>query len=142
MTSTVSAPIAVERDARFRIGWIILLGAAALMTLNHAVLTFVLRQPVLFIGFAAFNLYALVVIAIPFRRHERWAWYSTWILPVGLAAPGFTDPNIAIFYYAIAAACVVGLLLTRRGFFTAERWGPAGTPPRQNSTENREGASL
>ncbi len=121
MTNTGSTPIAVEHDARFRIGWIILLAAAALMTLNHAVLAFVRGQPVLYMGFAAFNLYALVVIAIPFRRCDRWAWYATWILPIGLAAPAFTDPNIAIFYYAVAAACVVGLLLTLRGFFSADR---------------------
>jgi hypothetical protein len=70
------------------------------------------------VGFAAFNLYALLVIYIPFRRREKWAWYTTWILPVGLAAPAFIDTSIAIFYYSVAAACVVGLLLTLQEFFT------------------------
>jgi hypothetical protein len=31
-------------------------------------------EPVLFFGYAAFNLYALLALAIPFRRWEPWAW--------------------------------------------------------------------
>jgi hypothetical protein len=119
----MSAMLNVSQNIRFKSGWIILLIAAGLMTLNHAVLTFVLDNAVLFMGYAAFNLYALVMIVIPFRLHEKWAWYATWILPVGLAAPAALadDPNIAPFYYAVAAACVVGLLLTMQDFFALER---------------------
>ena len=111
----------VSHNARFKTGRIILLVAAVLMTLNHAGLVFVLDDPVLFMGYAAFNLYALLVIAIPFRRREKWAWYATWILPIGLAAPAALagDANIMPFYYAVAAACVLGLLLTMREFFAA-----------------------
>jgi hypothetical protein len=87
------------------------------MTLNHVGLMFALDEPVLFMGFAAFNLYALVVIAIPFRRYEKWAWYATWILPIGLVVPAYADPNIALFYYPVAAACGLGLLLTMPDFF-------------------------
>src|SRR6266540_4004642 len=89
----MSATVNVGQNARFKTGRIILLVAAALMTLNHFGLIFVLGEPVLFMGFAAFNLYALVVIAIPFRRHEKWAWYATWILPIGLAAPRSPTPT-------------------------------------------------
>jgi hypothetical protein len=118
----MSATVNVSHNARFKTGRIILLVAAALMTLNHAVLMFVLDDPVLFLGYAAFNLYALLVIAIPFRRHEKWAWYATWILPIGLAAAALAgDPNITLFYYGVAAACVLGLLLTMREFFAVER---------------------
>ena len=87
------------------------------------VLMFVLDNPVLFMGYAAFNLYALLVIAIPFRRQETWAWYATWILPIGLAGSAAlaADPNITPFYDAVAAACVLGLLLTMRDFFAGER---------------------
>jgi hypothetical protein len=94
-----------------------LLSAAALMTLNHGVLIVALDEPVLFIGYIAFTLYALLVIALPFRRLEPWAWYTTWLLPAGLAAPGPFAPDIAALYYAVAASCVVGLLLTMRPFF-------------------------
>ena len=115
----MAATVNVGHTSRFQIGRIILLVAAALMTLNHSVLLFALDEPVLFMGYAAFNLYALLVIAIPFRRHEKWAWYATWILPIGLALPA-TDPKLAPFYSIVAAACVVGLLLTRRDFFAVD----------------------
>jgi hypothetical protein len=119
----MAATINVGHTSRFQIGRIILLVAAALMTLNHAVLMFVLDNPVLFLGYAAFNLYALLVIAIPFRRCERWAWYATWFLPIGLAVSAAlaADPKITPFYGAVAAACVLGLLLTMRDFFAAGR---------------------
>ena len=117
----MSTLVNVGHNARFKTGRVILLVAAALMTLNHFGLIFALDEPALFIGYAAFNLSALVVIAIPFRRHEKWAWYATWILPIGLAAAAYTDPNIAILYYAVAAACVLGLLLTMQDFFAADR---------------------
>ena len=118
----MSILINVGHTSRFHIGRIILLVAAALMTLNHTVLLFALNKPVLFMGYAAFNLYALIVIAIPFRRHEKWAWYATWILPIGLAGSAVlaADPNITPFYDAVAAACVLGLLLTMRDFFAVD----------------------
>jgi len=110
----------LARDFRFKSGWMIVLVSAALMTLNHLSLMFILDDPTLFAGFAAFNLYAVLVILIPFRRGEKWAWVTTWLLPIGLAAPAFIAGNgtIAIFYYAVAAICVLGLLLTMRDFFS------------------------
>lgn len=106
-----------RQDVRFRVGQFLLLGAASLMTLNHGVLIFVFDDPVLFIGYTAFTLYALVVIALPFRRRELWAWCATWLLSIGLGMAGLFAPDIALFYYAFAAICVVGLLLTMRAFF-------------------------
>jgi hypothetical protein len=64
----MSANVNVGQNSRFKIGWIILLVSAALMTLNHLGLIFILHDPTLFTGFAAFNLYAFLVILIPFRR--------------------------------------------------------------------------
>jgi hypothetical protein len=61
-----------------------------------------------------------VIIAIPFRQHARWAWYTTWILPTGLAIPAFSNPNIAFFYLTVAAAGVAGLLLAMPDFFSIE----------------------
>ena len=112
-----TATIVPAQNTRFKVGWIILIVLAALMTLNHLALIFFLDEPVLFTGFAAFNLYALIVILIPFRRGEKWAWLATWILPIGLALPASTDPNLAIFYYGVAAMCVLGLFLTMQEFF-------------------------
>ncbi len=119
----MAATVNVGHTSRFHIGRIILLVAAGLMTLNHLSLMFIIGDPVLFMGYAIFNLYALVVIAIPFRRCETWAWYATWILPIGLAASAALagDPNITPIYYGVAAACVLGLLLTMRNFFAGDR---------------------
>jgi hypothetical protein len=118
---SVSADLTSSQSRVFSAGWIFLSISSALMTLNHFVLTFVLTEPVLFLGWTAFNLYALLVIAIPFRRLERWAWYATWILPVGLTAGAFFAPDIALFYYSVSAVCALGLLLTMRSFFTVEQ---------------------
>jgi hypothetical protein len=118
---SASATFTVGQNPLFKTGWIVLLLSAALMTLNHFVLIFFLDNPSLFIGWTAFTIYALLVIAIPFRRLEKWAWFATWILPIGLAAGGFTAPDIAAFYYVVAAACVLGLLLILRDFFAVDR---------------------
>ena len=117
----MSAAVNVGQNRRFKIGWIVLLVAAGLMALNHFMLMFVLDNPVLFLGFGAFNLYSLLVVAIPFARRERWAWYATWILPVVLAAVGFMDRELTLIYSVVATACVVGLVLTVREFFSVDR---------------------
>ena len=105
-------------NTRFKFGWITLLVAAALMALMHFSLIFFLDEPVLFTGFAVFNIYALIVIWIPFRRGEKWAWMTTWLLPIGLALPAALDPDIMIFYFAVAAICVLGLVLSMQTFFS------------------------
>jgi hypothetical protein len=104
-------------NTRFKFGWIALLVSAALMALMHFSLIFILDEPVLFTGFAVFNLYALIVILIPFRRGEKWAWMTTWLLPIGLALPATLDPDIMTFYFVIAAVCIVGLVLSMQTFF-------------------------
>ena len=121
---SVSATGNVGQSAVFKIGWVVLLVSAALMTLNHFGLIFFLDDPILFTGWGAFNLYALLVIAIPFRRLEKWAWYATWIFAIGLAAGGFTAPDVAVLYYAVTAVCVLGLLFTMRDFFALDRRVP------------------
>jgi hypothetical protein len=108
----------VAHNARFKFGWIALLVSAALMSLTHFSLIFILDEPVLFTGFAVFNLYALLVIFIPFRGGQKWAWMATWLLPIGLALPAALDPDIMFFYFAVAAICVLGLLLTMPAFFS------------------------
>jgi hypothetical protein len=111
---------ALAQNFRFKMGWTILLILTALMTVNHIALPFYSpSDSTPAIGFAAFNLYALVVIWIPFRRYERWAWYTTWILPAGLALPAIleSNPGIVIFYSTVSAVLVLGLLLTLRDFF-------------------------
>ncbi len=106
------------QNTRFKAGWIILLVSAALMTLGHLSMIFVLDEPTLFIGHTAFNLYAFLIILIPFRQGKKWAWIATWILPVVLVLTASFVPEIVPYYFGMAAVCVLGLLLTMRDFFS------------------------
>jgi hypothetical protein len=112
------AKTTLTQNSRFKVGWILLLVLDVLMTVNHFTLIFFLDEPNLFIGFTLFNLYALLVIWIPFRQGEKWAWLATWLLPIGLALPASTDPDIALYYFGVAAMCALALLLTGREFFS------------------------
>jgi hypothetical protein len=107
--SAASIPM---RNNRFKVGWILLLSISLLMTLNHTVLIFVLNEPILFIGWAAFNLYATLVLWIPFRRGERWAWFFSWISVIALASLIMFDSQVGPIYVGAAAVMAVGLLLT------------------------------
>jgi hypothetical protein len=109
-----------NRSTAFKFGWIILLVLSVLATLNHIVLAFVMTdEATLFLGWAAFNLYSTVVLYIPFRRGEKWAWYTSWILVIGFAAPIlFSQESFAVYYLGAAVVMAVGLLLTRPAFFS------------------------
>jgi len=92
-------------------------------TLNHIMLP-VYGDPIaLSMGWTGYSLYAVVVLVIPFRRGERWAWYSTWILVIGFASTVFAaDPEIAAEYlvaagYLIAASVMALCLLSTRAEF-------------------------
>jgi hypothetical protein len=110
------------KNTSFKAGWIVLLVSAALFTLGHLSLIFVFaNEQTLFIGHTAFNLYAFLVILIPFHEGKKWAWLATWILPVGLALTGAFDAQIAPYYFGMAAVCALGLLLTMRPFFSSSK---------------------
>jgi hypothetical protein len=112
--STDSAP---TQSTGYKIGWWMLFVLAILMTLNHLVMMFVLpAEFVLFAGWTGFNLYALLVLHIPFRKGEKWAWNATWILPIVTLSPLNGDPTIAPYYIGAAVLFVVGLFLTRSAF--------------------------
>jgi hypothetical protein len=66
----------IHSDA-FTIGWIVLLAPTALFTFLHVLLMFTMEgETTLFMGWVAFNLLTGVVLCIPFRRTEKWAWYD------------------------------------------------------------------
>jgi|SRR5579859_856033 len=111
-TQTMAAP-----GTTFKIGWIALLAISGLAALNHIILAFVMKdQATLFIGWASFNLYSTLVLYVPFRRGEKWAWYTSWILVMGFAVTIFFDTQIGLFYLGAAVVMAVALLLTRPDF--------------------------
>ena len=102
----------------FKIGWIVLLFISVLATLNHLMLPAYGDDVGLAIGWTGYSLYAIVVLAIPFRRGERWAWYSTWILVIGFAIPILINQEIYVVAYLIAAGLMaLCMLLTAPAFF-------------------------
>ena len=118
----MSTNVSFGQNSRFKMGWIILLVIAALMTLGHfGLIFFFMDERVLFAGLASSNLYAFLVIYLLFRRGEKWAWVVTWTLPALALLIAVTNPSLAIYYYGVAAVCVLGLLLTMRDFFSQSR---------------------
>lgn len=108
----------VTRSTTFKIGWIALLVISGLAALNHIILGLaMMNEATLFIGWAAFNLYSTIVLYIPFRLGERWAWYTTWILVVGFASTILFSAAIGVYYLGAAILMAVSLLLTRSAFF-------------------------
>jgi hypothetical protein len=65
---------------------------------------------------AGFNVFALLVILIPFKRHERWAWYALWMLPQQWLFQFLFLPDLA--YLVLAELTTFGLILPYRSFFS------------------------
>jgi len=109
-------------SAAFNVGWIVLLILSALATLWLIILMFtIVDEAPLFMGWAAFTLYTTLVVYIPFRRGERWAWYSTWIQAIVFAsAIFFGTPEITMKYLVAAGLMALCLLLTGPAFFRKE----------------------
>jgi hypothetical protein len=66
-----------------------------------------------------FNVLALVVILIPFKRHERWAWYALWMLPFHWLLQFVFFPDLA--YLMLAVLTTAGLILPYRRFFSSTK---------------------
>ncbi len=65
-----------------------------------------------------FNVLALVVILVPFKRHESWAWYALWMLPLQWLSQFVLFPDFA--YLMLAVLTTVGLVLPYKKFFPRE----------------------
>jgi hypothetical protein len=114
----MSTQTEVTHSDTFIIGWIVLMFVAVLATLNHIMLPLYGDNVPLAIGWTGYSLYAILVLAIPFRRGERWAWYSTWILVVGFAIPILIiQESYTVAYLTAAGVMAFTLLLTRPAFF-------------------------
>src|SRR5215208_3818221 len=63
-----------------------------------------------------FNLLALVMSLIPYRRGERWAWFTLWMLPLGWVSQFVFLTDVS--YLVLALFTTVGLVLPYRRFFS------------------------
>jgi hypothetical protein len=113
-------------------GWVILL-ASTLLGIFAAVFTtlpprYVISSPIfenaypiigaLGIALVGFNIFALVMILIPFRRGERWAWYTLWMLPLFWLSQFVLAADLP-YYLVLAIITSVGLVLPYRRFFSS-----------------------
>jgi hypothetical protein len=115
-----------------RYGWVIL-SASALLGIFAAVVTAIppaymeLSSPffenvypimgALGIASVGFNIFALVVVLIPYRRYERWAWYTLWLLPLMWLSQFVLAPDL-YYYLVLAVLSSVGLVVPYRRIFT------------------------
>jgi hypothetical protein len=62
------------------------------------------------------NILALVMSLIPYRRGERWSWFTLWMLPLGWVSQFVFLPDVS--YLVLALLTTVGLVLPYRRFFS------------------------
>jgi hypothetical protein len=117
--STKTTPTA---SAAFEIGWRFLLAISALFALWHIILMFTIAgETTLFMGAVALNLLTAIIVYLPFRHGEKWAWYSIWIQVIVFAAPFFiTHESYTGTYLIVAGLMALELLLTSSAFFRKE----------------------
>jgi len=124
--------IAVIREKRAyeKYGWMILSASAilgivaALMTTLPPISWFwnpVFESAYSIMGawgvtWVGFNILALVIILIPYRRYERWAWYTLWMLPLLWLSLFVFSPDLP--YLMLALLTAAGLVLPYRRFFS------------------------
>lgn len=130
--------VAISRGERAyeSYGWVILL-ASALLGIVAAVLMaippeyirsspiFELAYPLmatLSIASIGFYMFAVAVILVPYRRCERWAWYTLWLLPLMWLSQFVLAPD-RLYYLALAIMTTVGLILPYRRFFSRREGG-------------------
>jgi hypothetical protein len=68
-------------------------------------------------AWVGFNIFALVLSLIPFRRGERWSWYTLWMLPLMWLSQFVLAPDLP-YYLVLAIVTAFGLILPYRRFFT------------------------
>ena len=131
-TDTIRVDMTTRRKERAyeRYGWMILSASAVLGIVAAVVTTF----PSLYVfssslyegvypmlgalgtALVGFNILALVVSMIPYRRGERWSWFTLWLLPLEWVSQFVFSPDLT--YLVLALFTAVGLALPYRRFFS------------------------
>jgi hypothetical protein len=63
-----------------------------------------------------FNILALAITLVPYKRGERWAWFTLWLLPLGWVSQFVFLPDVT--YLVLAFLTTAGLVLPFRKFFS------------------------
>lgn len=106
--TTSAAPSSSAVRVAFAIGWWVLFLVVALFAINHIAGIWLIAnssdESQMFELFGALNLLSAVVLLVPYRRLERWAWWAMWIgiVPVGLVL-AFGVPDLVGVIYVVTA---------------------------------------
>jgi len=101
----------------FQVAWWVLVVLTGLFALNHIVGAVAFAsstdERLMFTAFAALQLLALVVLLIPYRRGEMWAWWAIWI-PVAMMilALAFSVDGISIAYSSVGVVMALAQVAT------------------------------
>ena len=98
-------------------------GILLTMSLGNALaftgmLFFVPDAELLMMTWAAFNFLAAMILLIPYRRGETWAWYTIWALVLPYALIILFTAERGPIYMAEAFILMIGQLLTFKTFFS------------------------
>lgn len=105
-----------QADIQFKIGYWTLLLLSVATTINSFARIFLEPVPEFVIGWVAAGLFTTVILLIPFRKGERWAWQTTWIFVALLTGVFILGAEVGAFYLAAAVIVALSLLLTRPAF--------------------------
>ena len=72
------------------------------------------------ITWVGFNILVLALSVGPYRRGERWAWYTLWLVPLLFISYFFIAPKTIYFYLVLATLTALGLILPYRRYFSEE----------------------
>ena len=114
LTTTIS-----NQSIMTKIGWGLLLFVALGNVAGHTALAFFESGPdTVFIAWASFNFMTAVILFIPYRRGEKWAWYAICLMVIPFVLVSFTTPpEIGPIYLVETALIIVGQVLTYNAFF-------------------------
>jgi cell division protein FtsW (lipid II flippase) len=78
-----------------------------------------------------FNTLVLALSVGPYRRGERWAWYTLWLMPLLFVGYFFIAPEAVYLYLGLAVLSALGLILPYRRYFsdTEQRRSRARSTP-------------
>jgi hypothetical protein len=70
---------------------------------------------IVLVAIAGLNAYQAVVLLVPYRRLEPWAWWLTWVSVAAFALVfPLTDPELGLFYLGAAVVSALAQAITFR----------------------------
>jgi hypothetical protein len=70
------------------------------------------------VALVGFNVLVLIIVLVPYRRYERWAWFTLWMLPLMWVSQFALATDFT--YMVLAMLTTVGLVLPYRRFFSSK----------------------